>query len=264
MDYYETLGVNRAAAPHDIKQAYKRLASKHHPDKGGDAGEFKKVQEAYEVLSDQQKKQQYDNPNQWANAQQWNGPDFGDLFNSMFSQRQRKANPDSMANVELSLRQAYDGATYTVEVSNTEKLSIKIPAGVREGTKLRLAGKARRRVADQPPGDLYVMVHIKPEINWGRQGDDLYVNIVVDALDAMLGVNQNIQHINGKIYSLKIPAGTQEQEKIRLKGLGMSNPTNHVEGSLYAVVNIEVPTLLQEETIKLLNKIRELRGQYGS
>ena len=263
MDYYETLGVTSSATADEIKKSYKRLASKHHPDKGGDEAEFKKIQEAYEVLGNAEKRQQHDNPDPWANAQRYNGPDFGDLFGDVFANR-RKPNPDSMLNIELTYKQAYEGVSYKIELSNNEQVSVTIPAGVREGTKLRLPGKAKQRVQGQPPGDLFLMIHIVPERNWGRQDDELFVNIVVDALDAVIGVYQNIHHINGKTYSVKIPAGTQEQERIRLKGLGMKHPSNGTTGSLHAIVNIEVPTLPQEEIIKLLNKIREIRGKHGS
>jgi DnaJ-class molecular chaperone len=100
--------------------------------------------------------------------------------------------------------------------------------------------------------------------NWGRQQDDLYVNIVVDALDAITGCEAIVNHINGKKYKLKISPGTQEQARIRLPGLGMTNPGNRTVGSLYAIVNIEVPNLQQQEVVDLLNKISEIRGNNGS
>jgi DnaJ-class molecular chaperone len=115
-----------------------------------------------------------------------------------------------------------------------------------------------------PPGDLYINVLIRDEINWGRQGDDLYVNIVIDALDAIVGCDTIVKHINGKQFKVKIPAGTQEQERVRLVGQGMPHPSSGEVGALYAIINIEVPNILDKEIITLLNTIREKRGNNGS
>ena len=262
MDYYETLGVNHTTQPKEIKQAYRKLASKHHPDKGGDAEQFKKIQEAYDVLSDPQRKHQYDNPNPFEGQIP---PDFGDIFGDIFGRRGRpQQNPDGQINVQITLREAYEGTDYRIDFPGEDLIAVKIPAGVRHGFKLRLAGRANRRFADLPPGDLYLKIHIAEQPNWGRQGDDLYVNIAVDALDAITGCETIISHINGKKFRVVIPAGSQEQGRIRLPGLGMVNPANGRAGALYAIVCIDVPNLQQSEILKLLNKIKEIRGNNGS
>ena len=262
MDYYETLGVNHTTQPDEIKKAYRKLAGKHHPDKGGDAEQFKKIQEAYDVLSDPQKKQEYDNPNPFG---QGTRVDFGDIFGDIFGNRGRQhRNPDSQINVQITLREAYQGTTYRIDFPETELVSVTIPAGVRAGAKLRLPGKAIKRFPDLPPGDLYLKIHIKEQPNWGRQEDDLYVNIAVDALDASTGCETIISHIDGRKFKVIIPAGSQEQGRIRLPGLGMANPGNGKVGNLYAIVCIDVPNLQQKEILKLLNKIRDIRGNNGS
>lgn len=262
MDYYETLGVNHTTQPTEIKQAYRKLASKHHPDKGGDPEQFKKIQEAWDVLGDVDKKREYDNP-----APKWESqipPDFGDLFGNIFNGRGRQQkNPDGQINIEISLLEAYEGMDYHINFPG-EELAIKIAPGTRHGAKLRLHGKANRRFQDLPPGDLYINVLIRDEINWGRQGDDLYVNIVIDALDAIVGCDTIVKHINGKQFKVKIPAGTQEQERVRLVGQGMPHPSSGEVGALYAIINIEVPNILDKEIITLLNTIREKRGNNGS
>ena len=267
MDYYETLGVNHTTQPDEIKKAYRKLASKHHPDKGGDAEQFKKIQEAYDVLSDPQRKHQYDNPNPFGNNGQM-PPDFGDIFGDIFGNRgfrqRQQRNPDGQINVQISLLEAYEGTTYRIDFPGEELIEVNIPAGVRQGTKLRLAGKANVRFPDLPRGDLFIVINIADMPNWGRQQDDLYVNIVVDALDAITGCEAIVNHLNGKKYKLKISPGTQEQARIRLTGLGMTNPGNRTVGSLYAIVNIEVPNLQQQEVLNLLNKISEIRGNNGS
>jgi len=262
MDYYETLGVNHTTQPDEIKRAYKKLASKHHPDKGGDPEEFKKIQAAYDTLGDPQKKHEYDNPNPFQGQVP---PDFGDIFGDIFGNRSRpQRNPDGQINVQISLREAYEGTNYRIDFPGEDVIDVTIPAGVRAGAKLRLPGKANRRFPDLPPGDLYLLIHIKEQPNWGRQEDDLYVNIAVDALDAITGCETIISHINGRKFKVVIPAGSQEQGRIRLPGLGMTNPGNGRVGNLYAIVCIDVPNLQQKEILKLLNKIRDIRGKNGS
>ena len=262
MDYYETLGVNHTTQPTEIKQAYRKLASKHHPDKGGNPEQFKKIQAAWDVLGDPEKKRQYDNP-----APKWESsmpPDYGDLFGDIFGNRGRpKRNPDGQINIEISLLEAYEGMNYHINFPG-EELAIKIAPGTRNGAKLRLAGKANRRFQDLPPGDLYINILIKEQVNWGRQEDDLYVNIVIDALDAIVGCDTIVTHIDGRKFKVKIHPGTQEQERVRLAGLGMTNPSNGKVGALFAIINIEVPSILDTEIITLLNTIREKRGNNGS
>ena len=262
MDYYETLGVNHTTQPTEIKKAYRKLASKHHPDKGGDPEQFKKIQEAWDVLGDVDKKREYDNP-----APKWESqipPDFGDLFGNMFNGRGRQQkNPDGQINIAISLLEAYEGMNYHINFPG-EELAIKIAPGTRNGAKLRLSGKANRRFEELPPGDLYINVIIKEEVNWGRQEDDLYVNIVIDAIDAIVGCDTIVTHLDGRKFKVKIQPGTQEQEHVRLAGLGMPHPTNSTVGALYAIINIEVPNILDKEIITLLNTIREKRGNNGS
>lgn len=260
MDYYETLGVNHTTQPKEIKQAYRKLASKHHPDKGGDAEQFKKIQEAYDVLSDPDRKHQYDNPDPYRGQVP---PDFGDIFGDIFGRARPRRNPDGQINIEISLLQAFEGMDYHINFPG-EELAIKIAPGTRHGAKLRLGGKANKRFADLPPGDLYINVLIREEVNWGRQEDDLYVNIVIDALDAITGCETIVNHLDGRKFKLKIQPGTQEQERVRLAGLGMTNPSNGKVGALYAVVNIEVPNILDKEILTVLNTIREKRGNNGS
>jgi curved DNA-binding protein len=260
MDYYETLGVNHTTQPKEIKQAYRKLASKHHPDKGGDAEQFKKIQEAYDVLSDPQRKHQYDNPDPYRGQVP---PDFGDIFGDIFGRQRPRRNPDGQINIEISLLQAYKGMDYHINFPG-EELAIKIAPGTRHGAKLRLSGKANKRFPDLPPGDLYINVLIKEEVNWGRQEDDLYVNIVIDALDAITGCETIVKHLDDRKFKLKIQPGTQEQERIRLAGLGMTNPSHGGVGALYAIVNIEVPSILDKEILTVLNTIKEKRGNNGS
>lgn len=260
MDYYEHLGVDRTSSPSDIKKAYRKLASKHHPDKGGDAEQFKKIQEAYDTLSDPQKKEQYDNPNPFGQGFEGN-MNFEDIFGSIFGQgfggqRVRK-NPDTQFNVTITLEDAFNGSTFELRLPDGNKVEIRIPAGIREGAKLRVPGKGRQHNPNLPPGDVFVNVLIDMPTDWGRNGDDLFVRYGIDALDAITGVEIPVRHINGKKYSVKIPAGVQQGERIRMRGLGMQSPTTGGDGSLYVLVDIRIPDITDEYSLDLLNTIKQ-------
>jgi len=260
MDYYEHLGVDRTSSPSDIKKAYRKLASKHHPDKGGDAEQFKKIQEAYDTLSDPQKKEQYDNPNPFGQGFEGN-MNFEDIFGSIFGgggfgQRVRK-NPDSQFNLHISLEEAYNGSNFNLNMPDGSEVSIRIPAGIRDGARLRVAGKGRQRDPNMPPGDVFVHVNVDTPSNWGRDGDNLYVRYMIDALDAITGIEIKVKHINGKKYSVQIPAGIQPGERVRLSGLGMQSPTTGGTGSLYVIVDVHIPDITDPESIDLLNTIKQ-------
>ena len=264
MNYYETLGVNHTTPPEEIKKAYRRLASKHHPDKGGDEAQFRKIQEAWEVLGDPAKKYQYDNPQpDWQRHSPNEFSDFADIFNGVFGQgRQATRNPDAQVNAQITLKQAYLGSTFVMDLHSGESVNVRIPAGVRDGTRFRLQGKARQRDPNLPPGDLYVMVHIEPLQDWGRQEDNLYVRKEIDAIDAMVGTKVDIKHINDKTYSVQIPKGIQPGEKVRLNGLGMDNPRSGVAGALYVIVDVRIPNIKDQAILDVLNTMRQ-RGYNG-
>lgn len=252
MNYYDTLGVNRNSSPEEIKKAYRRLASKHHPDRGGDEAVFKKVQEAYDVLSDERQRAQYDNPQPEWNAR--GGPSFNDIFADVFGRR--NANFDSLVNVEITLSQAFTGTTFYVDLPNNETVQVRVPAGVRDGSKIRVPGKGLQRDPNFPPGDLYVVPHVKMPNNWGRKDDDLYIRIEIDSFDAILGTDVIVEHVNGKKYNVKIPKGIQTDEKIRLAGLGMTNPRSGKDGSMYVLISVLTPDIEDQDIINALNTIR--------
>ena len=186
-----------APTPNDIKKAYRKLVQKTSSDKGGDAEQFKKIQEAYDTLSDPQKKEQYDNPNPFGQGFEGN-MNFEDIFGSIFGgggfgQRVRK-NPDSQFNLHISLEEAYNGSNFNLNMPDGSEVSIRIPAGIRDGARLRVAGKGRQRDPNMPPGDVFVHVNVDTPSNWGRDGDNLYVRYMIDALDAITGVKIKVKH----------------------------------------------------------------------
>lgn len=242
MNYYSVLGIDQNASKEEIKKAYKRLASKHHPDKGGDEAEFKRIQEAYDAITNPSAQQQH--------------ADFGDFFSDMFNRQQ--GNPDALMRVTISLTDAYNGKDLVVN-TNTGYEQLSIHAGVRDGTRFRIGGKGMHRLVQYPPGDLIVEINIDMPNDWGRSDDDLFVRTQIDAIDAITGTTIEVTHINGKKYNVKIPGGSQDGQRTRLKGLGMVNPKTQVSGNLYVVVKVSVPTIKDQEIIKLLNTIKETR-----
>ena len=261
MDHYETLGISKDANQQDIKKAYRKLASKHHPDKGGDQEQFKRIQGAYEVLSDPNKKAQYDNPNpfeQFGNDPFAGGSPFADIFGDIFGQRgnrQPTKNPDGMLNVHITLVQAYQGTTIVVN-TDYATLDVTIPQGIRDGSKLRLTGKGPIKFQGLPPGDLIMRVMIDYPFGWGRDGNDLFLRQEINSIDAITGCTIRIQHIDGKKLDVNIPIGSQNGNKLRMRNLGMVDPRNSLVGSLYIILELVTPVITDEDQLELLNKIR--------
>ena len=268
MDYYRTLGVPATASAEDIKKAYRKLAMLHHPDRGGDTEKFKEISEAYDVLSDDNKKRQYDHRS-WG---QWNredapdpfsqaSPYFGDFAN-IFRERsevfrdkmQAQKNPDGIVDTTITLAQAYTGSDLNVNVGYANEI-VTIPAGVRDGAKIRLKGKGPARIRSAPPGDLIIRINIDYPKDVARDQDDLYIRLDVDAISAMTGTNLEFNHVSGKLLSIKIPQGVSPGAKLRLAGWGMPNPQTRQPGNLYALIQLTVPKVTDPKHIELLNII---------
>jgi curved DNA-binding protein len=270
MDYYQTLGVNRGASADEIKRAYRGLAMKHHPDRGGDANTFKQVQEAYATLSDDQKRAEYDNPQPQFTGQHFHfggghpfeqmvgqGHPFGDLFGF-----RRAGQPTSNRNVQLqtsiSLEEAFYGkellANIQLPSGREQTVNIKIPQGIHEGTTLRLSGMGDDSFSGVPRGDILLSVHISEHPIFKRQGDDLLIEHEVTAIEAMLGTTVHIMTIDGKRLETSIPAGIQFDSILSLAGHGMPNfndPSR--KGRLLIKIKVRVPQLNEEQKSKLRN-----------
>ena len=266
MDHYETLGVSKDANQQDIKKAYRKLASKHHPDKGGDQEQFKRIQGAYEILSDPNKRAQYDNPNPFEGFGQGgfgNSP-FADIFGDIFGgrrQQQPTKNPDGVVDVGVTLLQSYTGSEIVVNTGYAS-FNVRIEQGVDSGTKLRLHGKGPVRNERLPAGDLIVRLHIEYPVNWGRDREHLFYKHNINAIDAMTGCVLTITHVDNKKYELKVPAGTGHGTRLKMKNLGMKIPTYGIVGDLYIIIELDVPTIKSEKDKELLNKIKQ-RNIYG-
>lgn len=262
MDYYQTLGVNHTTSADGIKKAYRKLASKHHPDKGGDADQFKKIQEAYETLSDPDKKYRYDNPapqNPFGNMGGGNG--FEDMFRDIFGQRAQRAheNPSTVGDVNITAQQAYYGTDIVIQADNMPH-NIHIQPGTRSGTKLRLAGMAAKRFPDLPPGDLIIRINVVTEPGFEIHNSDIYTVLKINALEAITGTQVYIKHVNGKTIDIKIPKGSQPGARLRLSNQGMPHPGSTsptMRGDMYAIIEIYTPNINDPHHINLLNNINK-------
>jgi len=285
-DYYKILGVDRKATERELKQAYRRLARQHHPDVNpGDKSaeeKFKQINEAYEVLSDKDNRQKYDKyGDQWQHAEQFEKAqrqqaqgrdfsqggrrvyygegDFGSLFDDLlggFRFDRGQAQPGRARSqehpVEVTLEEAFRGTTRTLSFADGKRLEVKVPAGVRTGSRVRLAGKGARG------GDLYLKVTVKPHPNFERRGDDLYVGVSVPLTVAMLGGEAQVPTLKGKV-ALKVPPETQNGRTFRLAGQGMPHLGKPSRGDLMAKIRVVLPDKLSAEEKKLFKQLGELR-----
>ena len=281
-DYYADLGVNKDASAKEIKKSFRKLAQKHHPDRGGKEADFKKINEAYETLGDTNKKAQYDamGSNQFGfrpreHQSPFEGgfdprnPDsFNEFVHTVFGRgfgqyQQRAVNHNITVQYEISLEEAYTGVERQLDInlSNVARRSVhvKIPPGVNDGSKLRFAGLGDNSQASVPPGDLIVVVKVLNSSKWHRQHDDLITTIKVSALDVILGCEVQFRHIDKKVVSVKIPAGTQPNARIRLKGKGLISTRTGDHGNLILLVEIIIPSKLKKEQIELYKSIRDMR-----
>jgi DnaJ-class molecular chaperone len=329
--YYDILGVSRNASDKEIRQAYRRLARRHHPDVNpGDKqaeGRFKEINRAYEVLSDSDKRRKYDRyGEQWEQAEAFEqarragGPgggwfgqsfDLGDLFGqatrgrggpfegifeSFFGRRGPTRGQNVEYATEVTLEEAFHGATRRIGLQSEEpcstcggsgqiagavchvcqgagallqpkRLEVRIPAGVRNGSRVRIAGEGRPGVGGGPRGDLYVVVTVRPHAKFERKGDDLTTEVGVPLEDAVLGGEVEVSTLSGGRtgsrpsgrVALKIPALTQNGRVFRLSGLGMPRLEGKGRGDLLARVRVVLPEKLSDRERELFEKLREER-----
>lgn len=283
-DYYKILGVSKNASQDEIKKAFKKLARKHHPDVNKDPGseeKFKEINEAYTVLSDPEKRQFYDTYGTTAGSGNWQGPppgqggfgnftgnagDFSDFFQQLFGnfgrggggfsdlfgeapRTQRRIGTDLEAELPLALEEAYHGGEKVISVGH-ERLTVKIPAGVREGQKIRLSGKGRGG------GDLYLHVKVKPRSDMRLEGDDIYAAVDVPAPLAVVGGSVRVPTLDGPV-EMNLPKHTQGGRKLRLKGKGWPRRDGS-RGDQYAEIRLTIPTHPSAEEEKLYQQLVEL------
>lgn len=229
MDYYNTLGVPRTATPEEIKKAYRKLAMEHHPDKGGDVSKFQEITNAYETLSDPDKRFQYDNPHARPNFGNHPGGFgfnvnrfdldslFGQIFGQQFNQRQQNVKPTYRTRVSVTLVDAYNGTEQVLQLgtpSGMKVINVKVPPGARTGSSYRYDN-----LIDE--GTLIIEFVVLPDLRFDREGDDLYSNFPISVLDLIVGTKEKFITIGGKELEVVIKPGTQPNQQIRISGYGM-------------------------------------------
>ncbi|OGO40497.1 MAG: hypothetical protein A2Z04_05895 [Chloroflexi bacterium RBG_16_57_9] len=311
-DYYKILGVDKKATEKDIKQAYRKLARKFHPDvnPGDNQAEsrFKEINEAHEVLSDPEKRKKYDQFGsewqQWQRAGnrpqdfdwgQWAGASpggnvryatpeemeeilgglggFSDFFQSLFGgtrtepgfgTRNRtgfrgRAGQDLEQTVEITLEEAYHGTMRRLQKEG-RILEVKIPPGVKTGSKVKMTGEGLPGMGGAPAGDLYLNIEVQPHPNFDRREDDLTIDLPVDLYTALLGDEVKVPTLKGTSVLLKVPPETQNGQTFRLKGQGMPtlrDPKQH--GDLFVRIQVQLPKNLSERERDQFRQLAQMR-----
>lgn len=312
MDYYKILGVSKTASKDDIKKAYRKLALKYHPDrtKGDKKAEekFKQANEAYAVLSDPEKRQQYDTygsetfQKRYSQEDIFRGADLGAIFREFginmgggFSQGGRArggptfetffsqgggmgGNPfqsqgfgssrtcqpkgeDTTLELAITLAEVLHGSEKTIALgrgASADKVSVKIPAGIESGKKLRIPGKGGPSPQGGPAGDLFLLIHVQPDPDYSREGNDLILEKCIPFSVAALGGTVAVPTLEGKTLNVKVPAGIQPQSKLRLKGHGLPSGPLGPRGDLLVRFLGTVPSAPSPEQRALLEKLSEL------
>lgn len=289
MSHYETLGVGKSASPEEIKAAYRKLAMKHHPDKGGDQKKFQTITEAYETLSDPDKKAFYDhgggqrgNPfgggfNEFRSGHPFQGDPFGNPFEDVFTHfgfgfqgsRPRPKNSDLQIKVKISLKDSYMGKTMTINYplpsGRTQTAEITIPAGISAGQQMKMGGMGDDALAELPRGDLIVNIEIDRDRNFYRDDMALVTKLTIDIFDAMLGCRRVIKNIDDSEVEITINSGTQNGQKYACRGLGFpSIKFNNVKGDLVIQVIVDTPKVKDPKTIEMVKSLAEyIRNNKG-
>jgi curved DNA-binding protein len=298
-DYYKILGVDKSASSADIKKAYRKLAMKYHPDHAKDdkaaEDKFKKISEAYAVLSDEEKRKQYDTygsadfKQRFSQEDIFRNFDFGDIFREFgmggrgfstgdggfrFSfgsgspfgggRQGRQTVPkgsDLVYELPLSLREVALGAEKSVAFQHqgrSESISVKIPKGMISGKKLRIAGKGEPSPYGGPAGDLYIKSVLMDDPRFYVENYDLSVNRDIKLSQALLGTQISVPTVEGKEVTLTIPPGTRHKTRMRLAGLGLPHMKGGGRGDLFVVVHVDMPRQLTAEQQKLISQLADM------
>jgi curved DNA-binding protein len=295
-DYYDVLDVPRDASAEDIRAAYRKLARRYHPDVNKEAGaedRFKEVAEAYEVLRDPEKRERYDRlgPN-WKAGDDVSGAsgfdgfasrdgfgdvrvdfggadfgDFSDFFDGLFGARQGGRRTDGFsgfstrggdqeAMLALSLQEAARGGRQRITLADGREYEVNVPAGVRDGQRIRLPGEGEPGRNGGRPGDLFLRVRLEPDDRFRLEGRDVYVTVPISPWEAVLGASVTVPTLDGT-KEVRVPPGSSTGRKLRLRGQGMPGARG-AHGDLYAVVEIHVPKRPSRQERELFEKLAEV------
>jgi molecular chaperone DnaJ len=271
-DYYAILGVDKKADGATIKKKYRQLARELHPDKTkGDKkleDRFKEVSEAYDILSDDKKRAEYDQAREMfksgafrQGANQFSG-DFSDLFNGggdIFSQIfGGRRGPRKGADVQASITISFRDSIFGKEVDIKPNLTVRIPAGISDGGKVRVKGRGESGEAG--PGDLYVIVNVVPHPVFSRKGENIHLTVPVTFTEAALGADIPVPTLEGDQVKLRIAPGTANGKTFRVKGRGVKKGVN--AGDLMVSIEVQVPHYLNEQLRQVLLELASLEDKF--
>ena len=287
-NYYDVLGVNEDSTSADITKAYKNLAKKHHPDRGGDQAKFQEINEAHDTLKNAQKRHDYDTVRKFGSSKSggqhpfFNEDIFGDFFSGfgggdmdfggsfnfsrgpggerIFRQnRQPRGNRNVQVRMALSIKEAMTASEKTINYrmpsGREEFATVKIPAGVQHGVTFKYPGMGDDTIKNIPRGDLMVIMSVLDSDGYTRKGNDLYTDKTIDCFQAVRGTEFNLRTLDEHIIKVKVPSGTQPNTILQVKGRGMPvHKTIGIRGNLYVKVHILIPQLSSQD----LKKIKDL------
>lgn len=286
MTHYDTLGVSKNASFEEIKAAYRKLALKYHPDRGGDQAKFQEITHAYEVLSDPEKKSMYDRGGQqdfanggWREYRSGNpfggnpfgfneGHPFEDIFTQFgfgFQQRAsqpRPKNSDLQIKIRISLKDSFLGKTMTIDYplpsGRQQTAEIKIPAGIASGQQMRLGGMGDDTLKDMPRGDLIVHIEVDRDPKFHRDDMAIVTRLEIDVFDAMLGCKRTIKNLDDSDVELVIRPGTQNGQRYACKGLGFSSIRfDNIKGDLIVHVTVKTPAVVDPKYVEKVTSLAE-------
>ena len=280
-DAYTVLGVARGASDEEIKRAYRKLASQNHPDKGGDTAKFQEIQSAYDTLADPQKRAEHDNPNPFGQhghpgnsgfefhfggghpqdifAQFFQQAGFGGRNPFQQQQHQPRRNKDLRVQLSVSLASTLDQQRKTISVQTTKgdryNVDVDIPRGVNSGTTIKYAQLGDNFFDTLTRGDLYVIINVENDERFELHGINVILNLEIDSIDAMTGMDKTIQGVDGKEYNIKIPQACQFGSKFGLQGQGLYQMNTMHRGDLIVNVIVKTPTLTEAQ-LSILRTIK--------
>ena len=261
MDPYQVLGVDQSASDQDIKQAFRKLAVQYHPDRGGNEDKFKEINEAYDKIKTQEKRQQYEASKRFGgdgfnfNFAQGDPFDMQDMFSQFFGDgfrqsrryQRRPTNRNIQVSLEISLEDSYYGSKKLFNLDQLpKKISVDIPKAIDSGQTIRYKGLGNNLIKEAPPGDLLIKIYVIPHKVFKRNKLDLHIDQTISCYDAILGTKIIVDHIDQTKITIKVPPGTQPGTTMRIPEHGMTNTNNQV-GHLYVHINVSIPTNLTKE-----------------
>jgi DnaJ-class molecular chaperone len=279
-DHYSTLGVNASATLDEIKKSYRSLAMKHHPDRGGDQNTFKNIAAAYDVIGDQQKRAEYDQ--QRAGGQQrfhTGSPEYrssadafadifrGDnIFNEFLARRppQQQRNRDLNLQCTVSLLDSLLGkqleAKYKLRSGNNQVAAISVPPGIENGATIRYQGMGDDSIRGVPAGNLNVTIIVTPDVNFRREGNDLYTTAFISPIEAMIGCRKTIKTLAGRNLELDIRPGVSSHTEFASSSDGFPNVHNSGIGRFVTLVIIKTPAVTDPILVEKLRHLDSLIG----